>query len=76
MSDLDGRFTLSVSEGATVKISYIGFVTQTLKPAGSKPLRVCLQEDRNNLNEVVVIGYGSSRRKDITGSVASVKVRT
>ena len=73
VSDLDGRFTLSVSEGATVKVSYIGFVTQTLKPAGSKPLRVCLQEDRNNLNEVVVIGYGSSRRKDITGSVASVK---
>lgn len=74
VTDIDGNFSLDVSEGATVKVSYIGHVPQTLKATGSKPLNISLQEDLNNLDEVVVIGYGTAKRRDFTGSVASVKM--
>ena len=76
ISDLDGNFTISVPEGATLEASCLGYKTLFLKAEGSAPLSIRMQEDLNALEEAVVIGYGSSRRKDITGSVASVKAES
>ncbi|MBR1488009.1 MAG: TonB-dependent receptor [Bacteroidales bacterium] len=76
ISDLDGNFSISVPEGATLEASCLGFKTLFLKAEGTTPLSIRMQEDLNALEEAVVIGYGSSRRKDITGSVASVKAET
>lgn len=72
VTNLDGRFSLDVSEGATVKVSYIGCMPQTLKATGSKPLNISLQEDRNNLDEVVVVGYGTMKKSDLTSSISTV----
>ncbi|MGN0048456.1 MAG: SusC/RagA family TonB-linked outer membrane protein [Bacteroides sp.] len=73
VTDLDGHFSLQVADGAIVTISYIGFKSQDVK-VGRQPVAVTLDEEVNGLDEVVVIGYGTTRKKDITGSVASVKV--
>ncbi|MGN1229531.1 MAG: SusC/RagA family TonB-linked outer membrane protein [Prevotella sp.] len=72
VTDLDGHFSLQVADGAIVTISYIGFKSQDVK-VGRQPVTVTLDEEANGLDEVVVIGYGTTRRKDVTGSVASVK---
>jgi len=70
VTDFDGNYTLNVSsKNATLVISYIGFTTQEVQ-AGSD---VTLQEDNALLNEVVVIGYGTQRKGDVTSAVASVK---
>lgn len=71
VTDLDGHFALQVRQGAMITVSYIGYKSQDVKPT-SAPMRIILEEESNGLDEVVVIGYGTSRRKDITGSVASV----
>lgn len=73
VTDIDGNFSLDVNEGATVKVSYVGCVPQTLKATGNKPLNISLQEDHNNIDEVVVVGYGSQLRKEVTGAISSVK---
>lgn len=71
VTDLDGHFSLNVADNAIVTISYIGFKSQDVK-IGKSPVSITLDEEANGLDEVVVIGYGTTRRKDITGSVASV----
>lgn len=71
VTDLDGRFALQVRKGASLVISYIGYKSQDVKPT-SAPMRIVMEEEANGLDEVVVIGYGTTRRKDITGAVASV----
>lgn len=71
VTDMDGRFTLEVKKGAMLTISFIGFKSQNVKST-NEPMRIILDEDSFGLDEVVVIGYGTSRRKDITGSVVSV----
>lgn len=71
ITDFDGNFTLTVEDGAKLQISYMGYQTQTL-PA-KDGMRVNLQEDNFTLQEVVAIGYGSQKKKEVTGSVASVK---
>lgn len=68
VTDLDGNYTLKVKRGATLTISYIGYVSKDTK-GGS----IILEEDLKSLNEVVVIGYGTQRKGDVTSSVASVK---
>lgn len=73
ITDVDGLFKLDTKEGATLEISYIGYVKQELKVGKSKKLRVVLQEDNKILDEVVVVGYGNQRRLNIAGSVASIK---
>ena len=73
VTDIEGRFTLQVRKGAVLVISYIGYKSQDVKPTND-PMRIILDEEANGIDEVVVIGYGTTRRKDITGSVASVKV--
>lgn len=68
----DGRFTLSTSPNATLVFSMVGYVPQTLKVNNRSTLTVDLQAADNQMNEVVVIGYGTQKRSDVTGSVASV----
>lgn len=72
ITDLDGHFTIDASKGATLEVSYIGFKTQTVKATGSH-LQITLQEDAKQLNDVVVVGYGTMRKKDLTGSVIQIK---
>lgn len=71
VTDMNGNYTLNVKPGAKLKISYIGFTPQTVK-AGSNS-QIVLQEDNTALNEVVVVGYGTMRRKDVTSSITTVK---
>ena len=71
ITDFDGNFELNVAEGTQIQISYMGFQTQTL--AAKKGMVVKLSEDTHQLQEVVAIGYGSQKKKEVTGSVASVK---
>ena len=71
ITDFDGNFVLNVAEGAQIQISYMGFAAQTL--AAKDGMIVKLEEDTHVLQEVVAIGYGSQTKKEITGSVASVK---
>ena len=70
-TNLDGQFTLNVKQGATLEFSYIGYTTQTL--AAQPSMNVVLQEDNKMLNEVVVVGYGTMRRKDVTSSITTVQ---
>lgn len=73
-SDFDGNFELEVSDtNAVLVISYIGFATQEVSLAGQSSITVSLQEDAANLDEVVVIGYGTQKKSDLTGAVGSVK---
>ena len=71
VTDLNGQFSLQIQKGASIVVSYLGFKQQEVKPTNA-PMSIVLEEESNGLDEVVVIGYGTSRRKDITGSVASV----
>lgn len=73
ITDLDGRFSLSVQKNATLVISYIGYITQEIPVKGNADLKITLKEDAKALEEVVVIGYGTARKSDVTGSIASVK---
>ena len=71
ITDLDGNYSLDVPAGATIVFSYIGFESKSIKATGGT-LNVVLKEDSQNLEEVVVVGYGTQQKKDITGSVAVV----
>jgi TonB-linked SusC/RagA family outer membrane protein len=72
-SDVNGRYTLShLSENSVLVFSYLGFVTKEVKVGKQTVIDVVLQEDVQGLNEVVVVGYGTMKRRDLTGSVASV----
>ena len=72
ITDIDGNFSLSVPADAVLTISYIGFVTQDVPVNGQTVLNVSLAEDNETLDEVVVIGYGTARKSDLTGSLSSV----
>ena len=72
VTDIDGKYEIAVKEGATLVFSFIGFTEQEVAAKAGK-LDVTLQEDANVLNDVVVIGYGSTTRKDITSSITTVK---
>lgn len=72
ITNFDGNFSLKVPANATVVISYIGMKTQEIVIKGKSKIDVTLSDDAKALDEVVVIGYGTAKRKDITGSVATV----
>ena len=72
VTDLDGNFTLNVNEGDILQISFIGYATQEIKYTGQPSLTVKLQEDTQLLEEVVVVGYGTQKKVNMTGSVAQV----
>ncbi|MBT8308685.1 MAG: SusC/RagA family TonB-linked outer membrane protein, partial [Maribacter sp.] len=73
-TDFDGNFTIEVGDDATLVISYIGFATQEIAVNGQSTINVTLAEDASQLEEVVVTGYSTQTRGDITGSVASVDI--
>ncbi len=72
ITDLDGRFTLQVPAGSKITVSYIGFVPQTLVPRQGNDFRIVLKEDSKQLDEVVVIGYGTQKAKNVTGSIGVI----
>ena len=72
ITDIDGNFTLSVASDASIKVSYIGYKDVTVKAAPS--LRIEMEEDNEMLEEVVVVGYSTQRKADLTGSVSVVSV--
>ncbi|MCM4169076.1 TonB-dependent receptor P39 [Arenibacter antarcticus] len=75
MTDFDGNFSLMVSEkDAVLLISYIGYVKQEVVVKGQEIINVVLDEDAEKLDEVVVVGYGTQKRKDLTGAITSVNV--
>lgn len=75
ITDFDGNFTITLKDNATkIIVSYVGFVDQEVDVANQSNITVSLSEDVSELDEVVVIGYGTVLKKDITGSVSSVKV--
>lgn len=75
ITDFEGSFALSnVPEKGIVVISYIGYKTQELPVAGKSVLKVVLAEDTETLDEVVVVGYGTQKKSDVTGSMVSVAV--
>ncbi len=73
ITDLDGNFTLTVGNNAKLQVSYIGYLTQTVNVGNQSTIKITLKEDSQSLDEVVVIGYGVVKKRDLTGSVASVK---
>jgi len=76
VTDLDGNYTLSVPDGSTLVFSYIGFATMRVAVDNRSQINITLKTDMSSLDEVVVTGYSSQRKKDITGSVSVVDVET
>ncbi|WP_289771910.1 SusC/RagA family TonB-linked outer membrane protein [Bacteroides acidifaciens] len=74
-SDMDGKFTLEAPLGATLVISYIGYHPQEIKVRKRTTLNIILKEDNQLLDEVVVVGYGTVKKSDLTGSVSGVSTR-
>lgn len=72
VTDMDGNFTADVKPGSTLVISYVGYVTQEIAVGNQSNLAITMKEEGRNLNEVVVIGYGTQRREAVTGSVSNV----
>lgn len=73
ITDFEGKFSIQASQGETLVVSYIGYKTQEILLSGKKNLTVVLLEDSEMLDEVVVVGYGTMRKKDLTGSVTQVR---
>lgn len=72
VTDFNGVFTLKVDENATIKISFVGYETQTVSVAGKTELSITLKEDATTLDDVVVIGYGSVKKRNLTAAVAKM----
>ena len=73
VTDLDGNFSIQVPKGKSISVSFIGYVTQEIPVNQNQTkLTIQLQDDSKQLNEVVVIGYGTVEKKDLTGSIQSV----
>ena len=72
MTDMDGKFSLEVPEDATLEISYIGYVTQQIKVGSQTTLNITLKEDNQALDEVVVVGFGTQKKVNLTGAVSAV----
>jgi len=70
-TNLDGKYAITVTGNNNLVFSYLGFKSKELKPVGTT-LNVVLEEDVNKLSEVVVVGYGTQKRSDVTGAVASI----
>ena len=70
VTDIDGNFSVNAPAGTPIKVSYVGYKAQTLK--GSSNMNITMEEDNTTLEDVVVVGYGTMKRRDLTGAVASV----
>ena len=73
-TDIDGKFSIAAAQGKTLVVSYVGYTTQEVPVKGST-VNVVLKEDTALLDEVVVIGYGTMTRKDVTGSISTVNAK-
>lgn len=73
-TDIDGKFTLQAKQGATLRVSYVGYTSTSVK-VNARDLKIVLKEDNALLDEVVVVGYGSMKRKDLTGSISTVNAK-
>ncbi len=73
VTDVDGNFSLIVSDKAILRVSYIGYVTQVIPTAGKTTIDIVLQEDTGALEEVVVVGYGIQKKVNLTGAITGVK---
>ena len=72
ISDLDGKFMLLAKTGDILRISYVGYTPQEIKLTGNQQLRIIMEEDTKRLEEVVVVGYGTQKKVNLTGSVSSI----
>lgn len=72
ITDLNGYFSINAAKGATLEVSFVGYKTKVAKVNGSS-IQVTLEEDAKMLNDVVVVGYGTIRKKDLTGSVVQIR---
>lgn len=72
VTDLDGKFTIHAKIGDTLQITYVGFKKQTIKVTDFQNLHITMQEEANTLDEMVVVGYGTMKKADLTGAVANV----
>ncbi len=75
ITNLDGEYSLSVSAGATLVFSYIGYKTQEVSIGNKTTIKITLVEDSEQLDEVVVVGYGVQKKSSMTASVASVSAK-
>ena len=73
ITDFDGNFKIKAASNATLNVSYVGFVAQQVKVGGKSNITVILEEDNTTLNDVVVIGYGTMKKKLVTGATVQVK---
>lgn len=74
ITDINGHFSLEVQPNAVLQVSYIGYIPQNVSLNGQNNITIALQEDAQNLEEVVVVGYGVQKKRDLTGAVSSVKL--
>lgn len=72
ITDFDGNFTLNVPANSTIVISYVGYATQEIAVNGRNHIKVVLKEDTEMLDEVIVVGYGTMKKSDMTGAISSV----
>src|SRR5690606_3610703 len=71
-TDLDGRYAITVPEGSKLAFSFIGFESQTVEVGGRSVIDITLMEDMASLEEVVVVGYGTQKKRDVTGAVNNI----
>ena len=72
VTDINGEFSIEAQSGSVLEVSYIGYLTKEITITNQNTLRVILVEDTKTLDEVVVIGYGTQKKADLTGSVANI----
>ena len=73
ITDFDGNYSIEAASNATLVLSYVGYVTQEVKVGGKSTLNITMKEDNTTLNDVVVIGYGTMKKKLVTGATVQVK---
>lgn len=74
VTDIDGHFSINnLKPGQTLKLSYVGYRSSTVTVGDDGNIVVVLKEDNQNLDEVVVVGYGTMKKRDLTGSISSIK---
>ena len=75
LTDIKGNFSINCSNNGSLVISYLGYETQTVSIEGRAKIEIELKEKSQNLNEVVVVGYGTMKKRDITGSISSLNAK-
>lgn len=73
VTDVDGKFSITVPVNSTVEVSFLGFVSQTFRVKSSQKIHVSLVEDENVLDDVVVVGFGTQKKESVVGAVAAIK---